>query len=86
MSNFAKASEFGVAVTMLFFVATIVTSLSGHETVARALYWQDSLLQTIVPLHSIGLDSISLYASIPFGFIIYGTLAYIALHFSRRST
>jgi hypothetical protein len=97
MRNFAIAGILGVAVTLLLFAVAFVAGSAGHTELARALFWQNELLQALIPRHNIGtpehpiyegtpLHLIGFIASIPIGFVIYGVLAYIALRLLRRNT
>ena len=97
MRNFAKGSIFGVAFTLLLLACSFAADSVGHPSLARAMFWQNGLLQSVVPLNNIGtvqdpvyegtpLNIMAFFASIPLGFIIYGVAAYVALRVLRRGT
>jgi hypothetical protein len=67
----------------------------GLTSLARGLSWQNSLLQSLVPLGNIGtaehpvsegspLNFFAFLASIPLGVIIYSLAAYAVLFIVRR--
>lgn len=97
MRNVIKASIFGIAFTLLLLACAFAADSAGHPGLARAIFWQNGLLQSAVPLNNIGtaqepvyegtpLNIMAFFASIPLGFIIYGVAAYVALRFLRRGT
>ena len=92
-----KAGLIGVAATAILLAGAFVADASGFPTAARSLFWQNDLLQSLVPLGNIGtpqhpvyegspLNLLAFLASIPLGFAIYGSLAYVVLKRRRRGT
>jgi hypothetical protein len=92
-----KAGLIGVAVTVILVAGAFIADASGFPAVARSLFWQNGLLQSLVPLGNIGtperpvyegspLNLLAFMASIPLGFAIYGSLAYVALKRRWRGT
>ena len=92
-----KASLLGVATTLLLFASALVVGEAGFVRTAKALLWQNSVLQDLVPLINIGtaeepfyegspLNILAFFASIPVGFIVYGAAAYVGLRIRQRST
>ena len=97
MRDVIKASIFGIAFTLLLLTGAFVADSAGHSGLARAIFWQNGLLQAAVPLNNIGtaqepvyegtpLNLMAFVASIPLGFIIYGVAGYVALRFRQRGT
>jgi hypothetical protein len=87
------AAVIGVAVTLLLIAASFAADDAGHDVLSNALFWQNWLLQSLLPTPHIGtlqhpfregvpLTFIAWFASIPVGFVIYGALAFVAM---RRS-
>ncbi len=86
----------GVVVTAALIGLAFAASSSGLDTLAKVLFWQNSLLQSLAPLGNIGtgehpvyegtpLNFLAFLASIPAGIIVYSFLAYWALHRLRRA-
>jgi hypothetical protein len=97
MRNVVKASVCGVVITLMLLAGAFAADAFAHQDLARALFWQNSLLQQLAPPNNIGtlqkpiyegtpLNLLAFLASIPFGFIIYGVIAYAALRVQRRGT
>jgi hypothetical protein len=97
MRTVVKTSIFGIALTLLLLACTFAADSAGHPSLAQGMFWQNGLLQSAVPLNSIGamqepvyegtpLNIMAFFASIPLGFIIYGVAAYVALRFLRLGT
>lgn len=85
----------GLFSTGLFIGLSFAADFFGFPTIASALFWQNTLLQSYAPLGNIGtaahpvyegspLNFLAFLASIPFGFIVYSVLAYAALTCVRR--
>lgn len=92
------AAVIGVAVTLLLITASFAADDAGHETLSNVLFWQNWLLQALVPAPNIGsaenpfaegtpLTFVAWFASIPLGFVIYGVVAFAFIRrFKRRHT
>jgi hypothetical protein len=81
------AAVIGVAVTLLLIALSFTADDAGHEALSNALFWQNSLLQSLVPAphgeaaenpfaNGLPLPFVVWFASVPFGFVIYGTAAF----------
>jgi hypothetical protein len=77
----------GVTVTLLLIASSFAADDAGHETLSNVLFWQNWLLQALVPAPDIGaaehpfaegtpLTFIAWFASVPLGFVIYGVAAF----------
>jgi len=97
MRKVAVALVIGVVVTLALLGLAFMADAAGHPGVARALFWHNGVLQSLVPLGNIGTAARPVYegsplnffafcASIPLGFVIYGAVAYLVLNFVRRGT
>jgi len=97
MRKVLEAGIFGVALTLLLLACACAADSTGHPDLAGAIFWQNGLMQSAVPLNNIGavqapvyegtpLNLVAFFASIPLGFIIYGVAAYAALRVLRRGT
>jgi len=86
----------GVVTTAALMGLAFVAASADLETLAKVLFWQNSLLQSLAPLGNIGtaehpvyegtpLNFLAFLASIPVGIIVYSWLAYWALHRLRRA-
>ncbi len=95
MRNVSIASIVGVLLTLLLLACSFAANSAGHPDIARAVFWHNGLLQSLIPLHNIGsteqpvyegtpLNIIGFFASIPLGFVIYGVAAYSVLRLLRR--
>jgi len=73
-----------------------VAANANLDGLAKILFWQNSLLQSLAPLGNIGtaehpvyegtpLNFLAFLASIPVGIIVYSLFAYWALHRMRRA-
>ena len=89
------AAALGIAVTVALIGLASAAASTGLDALAKVLFWQNSLLQSLAPLGNIGtaenhiyegtpLNFLAFLASIPIGIIVYGSLAYWALHRLRR--
>ena len=85
----------GLVVTGLLLSLAFAFDDVGFPTVARALFWQNALLQSFVPLGNIGtaahpvhegspLNLLAFLAGIPLGFLIYSVVAFVVLGKMRR--
>ena len=77
----------GILVTLLLLGAAFVADSAGLASLAKALFWQNSLLQSLAPLGNVGsaehpvyeggtLNLIAFVASIPLGVAVYGAAAF----------
>jgi hypothetical protein len=80
----------GMLVTLLLLGLAFAADLAGFESLATALLWQNSLLQSLVPMGNIGsaehpvyegspLNLIVFVASFPDGMAIYGLAAFLLM-------
>lgn len=78
----------GVLVTLLLLALAFAADLAGFESLATVLFWQNPLLQSLVPMGNIGsaehpvyegspLNLIVFVASLPVGVAIYGLAAFL---------
>jgi len=85
-----QAAAIGVMTTIVLFGIALLAANAGYESLAKGLFWQNSLLQSLAPLGNIGtpqrpvyegtpLNFLAFLASFPLGFFVYGSVAYIAL-------
>jgi hypothetical protein len=81
------AALIGVAITLLLIAASFAADDAGHEALSNLLFWQNWLLQALLPAPAVGsspnpfagrmpLTFIAWFASVPLGFIIYGVAAF----------
>ena len=95
MRDVAIAAAFGVLLTLLLLAFAVAANAAGHDDVARVLFWPNGFLQGLVGRHNIGtpedpfyegtpLNFLAYVASIPFGFVVYGAIAYVAIRLMRR--
>lgn len=81
------AAVIGVAITLLLIAASFAADDAGHEALSNLLFWQNWLLQALVPAPNIGsagnpfaeglpLAFVAWFASVPLGFLIYGVAAF----------
>ena len=84
------AAVIGVAVTLLLIAASFAADDAGLETLSNVLFWQNWLLQALVPAPTgppaanpfaggMPLAFIAWFASVPLGFVIYGVAAYAVI-------
>jgi len=84
------AALIGVTVTLLLIAASFAADDAGHETLSNCLFWQNWLLQALLPAPDIGtaehpfdegtpLTFIAWFASVPLGFVIYGVAAFVMI-------
>jgi protein-S-isoprenylcysteine O-methyltransferase Ste14 len=86
----------GTLVTLLLLGAAFVADFAGLESLARALFWQNTLAQSFVSMGNIGmaehpvyegspLNFIAFLASLPIGVAVYGTVAFVLMdRFMRK--
>jgi len=90
------ATLLGVITTAALIGLAVVAYNADLDGLAKVLFWQNSLLQTLAPLGNVGtaerpihegtpLNFLAFLASIPIGVVVYGSLAYWALNRSRRA-
>jgi hypothetical protein len=89
------AALIGVTVTLALIAASFAADDAGHESLSNALFWQNGLLQALVPAPAMGssgnpfadglpMPFIAWFASVPLGFIIYGVVAFIVIRKLNR--
>jgi hypothetical protein len=87
----------GIAVTLMLVGAAFLADSAGYSRLASGLFWQNSLLQNLVPAFNMSTPERPLYEgtplsflafliSIPIGFVVYGFVVYAALGSLRRGT
>jgi hypothetical protein len=86
----------GILVTLLLVGAAIAADSAGLQSLARALFWQNTLMQSFVPLHNIStaehpiyegspLNFFAFLASFPVGVAVYGSAAFVLIGRLARS-
>jgi hypothetical protein len=91
-------SAFGIAIlfTALTAALSYFASQAGVELASEILFWPNTLMQSLVPLHNIGTTAHPLYegtplniaaffVSFPLAVFVYGTAAYIFLRRRQRN-
>lgn len=84
------AAVIGIAVTLLLIAASFSADDAGHESLSNVLFWQNWLLQALLPPPAVGsspnpfaermpLAFIAWFASVPLGFVIYGVAAFAVM-------
>ena len=84
------AIEIGALVTAASAALAYFAHEAGAASISRALYWPNTLLQSLVPLHNIGspeqpvyeatpLNFVAFLASFPVSVLVYSVVAYILL-------
>jgi hypothetical protein len=94
---FLILSAFGIGVlfTALTTALSYFASQTGAERLSEILFWPNTLMQSLVPLHNIGTTAHPLYegtplniaaffVSFPLAVLVYGTAAYIFLRRRQR--
>ncbi|MET0937353.1 MAG: hypothetical protein ABWX83_15265 [Luteibacter sp.] len=77
----------GVVVTLGMIWLSFAADDAGHQTLSDALYWQNWVLQSLLPTPDIGtlehpfregipLTFVAWFASIPLGVLVYGLAAF----------
>jgi hypothetical protein len=85
----------GILFTALTAALSYFASQTGAELVGEILFWPNTLMQSLVPLHNIGTTAHPLYegtplniaaffASFPVAVLVYGTASYIFLRRRQR--
>ena len=85
----------GVLFTALTAALSYFASQAGAELISEILFWPNTLMQSLVPLHNIGTTAHPLYegtplniaaffVSFPLAIFVYGTAAYIFLRRRQR--
>jgi hypothetical protein len=90
-------SAFGIGVLLTALTATLsyFASQIGAELASEILFWPNTLMQSLVPLHNIGttahpfyegtpLNVAAFFVSFPLAVLVYGTAAYIFLRRRQR--
>jgi hypothetical protein len=95
MRRITLAVAIGALTTLLLMGLAFALSLYGYDALSRVLFWQNYMLQSLVPAVNVGtslhpiyegspLNLIALAASIPLGIAIYGVVAFVLMgRFSR---
>ncbi len=90
-----SAFVIGVLFTALTAALSYFASQAGAELLSEILFWPNTLMQSLVPLHNIGttahpfyegtaLNIAALFVSFPVAVLVYGTAAYIFLRRRQR--
>ena len=90
-----SALGIGVLFTALTTALSYFASQAGAELVSEILFWPNTLMQSLVPLHNIGatahplyegtpLNIAALFVSFPLAVLVYSTAAYIFLRRRQR--
>ena len=85
----------GVLLTALTAALSCFASQAGAELASEILFWPNTLMQSLVPLHNTGTTAHPLYegtplniaaffVSFPLAVLVYGTTAYILLRRRQR--
>jgi hypothetical protein len=85
----------GVLVTALTAALSSFASQAGAELVSEILFWPNTFMQSLVPLHNIGtpahphyqgtlLNLAAFFVSFPLAVLVYGTAAYLFLRRRQR--
>ena len=85
------AGAIGIGFTFALLACAIAADNAGYPEIVRIVFWQNELLQSLTPLSNMGaeenpvyegtpLNDLAFYASIPLGFVIYGSMAHRVLH------
>jgi hypothetical protein len=85
----------GVLFAALTIAVSYFASQAGAELVSEILFWPNTLMQSLVPLHNIGATAHPLYegtplniaallVSFPLAVLVYSTAAYIFLRRRQR--
>ena len=89
------ATGIGLVLTVGLAGTAYLLHAAGAEGAARAALWQNTLLQSLVPLNNIGtpekpiyegtpLNYVAFIASFPLGFIVYSVISYVVLSRGMR--
>ena len=85
----------GILLTALSAALAYFASRAGAQLISEILFWPNTLMQSLVPLHNIGTTAHPLYegtplniaaffVSFPLAVLVYGTAAYIFLRRRQR--
>jgi len=96
MKGILLSSLIGVAITLLLLAVAFASDALGYLEASKVVFWQNSLIQSLVPLHNIRTTESPVYeatpvnyfafiVSISVGFVIYGFITYCALKISKRT-
>ncbi len=91
------AGALGAIATLLLAFLAERAHVMGSSALSHMLFWQNSVLQSLVPVHNIGtaehpfyegspLNVLAYVASFPLGFVVYGAVAYVGLRLRQRGT
>ena len=89
------AIALGILATAVLIALSFAADSHGFMSLASGLFWQNSVLQSFVPLGNVGtsahpihegspLNFLAFLASIPVGVILYSLVAYVALSVARQ--
>lgn len=89
------AVGFGVLITLLLLGLAFAANLAGFGSLSSALFWQNSLLQSLAPMGDIGsaghpmyegspVNLVAFLASLPLGIAIYGLAAFAVMSWLAR--
>jgi len=92
-----KAIGIGIVATLALLALSVLARATEQPSLASALLWQSTWLQSLIPPLNIGttkhpvyegtpLNILAFFASIPWGFVVYGIAAYLWLRVRRRRT
>jgi hypothetical protein len=84
MRKVVVAIGIGMVVTLVLFALGFFAIRAGNPTLGMTLFWHYKLMTVLFPEYDAAHNPI-LWISVFLGFIIYGTLAYVALDFLRRA-
>lgn len=84
------AAVIGVVVTLALIALSFAADDAGYESLSNLLFWQNWILQALLPApdiasmanpfaHGLPLPFVAWFASIPLGFVIYGVLAFVII-------
>jgi hypothetical protein len=90
-----SAFGIGVLLTTLTAALSYFASQAGAQLVSEILFWPNTLMQSLVPLHNVGTSAHPLYEGTPLNIaaffmsfalavLVYGAFAYIFLRRGQR--
>jgi hypothetical protein len=85
----------GIVITALTVTLSYLALRAGSELVSEILFWPNTVMQSLVPIHNIGtpeqpfyegtpLNIVAFMASFPLAVLLYGTAAYVFLRRRQR--
>jgi hypothetical protein len=85
----------GIVITALTATLSYLALPAGSELVSEIVFWPNTLMQSLVPIHNIGtpehpfyegtpLNIVAFIASFPLAVLLYGTVAYVFLRRRQR--